>query len=118
MCRPDAARRHAAGVRDHVLQRPPGHVLHVEQPQSAVGQLPLIVDADNVRMVELSQRLRFEAAIARDLQSHQPLHGDLPGQKDRGKGALAQRSQQVEIVDALPRLEGRSAATPATVQGR
>ena len=80
--------------------------MHVEQPQLVLGQLPLIEDTHDVRMLELSQRLRLQAAIARDLQRHEPLHGSLAGAKHGGKRPLAQRRQEIEIVDLLSGCEG------------
>jgi hypothetical protein len=99
-------RRNFAKVRDDALQRPAGHVLHVEQTQLVFGQLPLIEDSHDMRMLELCQRLRLQTAIARDLQRHQPLHRSLACAKHRGKGPFAERRQEIEIVDLLPGGEG------------
>ncbi len=72
-----------------------------------IGKLPLIEHAHDVRMVELSQRLRLEAPVARYFQGHDPLHRELPGQKHRGKRALAHGIEQIEIVDPLARRDRR-----------
>ena len=93
----------------HILQCTAGNVLHVHQLQSPLGQLSLIVDANNVRMIELRQRLWFDAAIARDFERHEPLHRNLSGEKHRAKRSFAKPHQQIEIVDLLPHVELRFA---------
>ena len=92
-----------------VLQRAAGNVLHVQQPQLERRQPPLIEHAHDVRMIELRQRLRLEAPVARDLQGHQPLHRALPSEKHGGKCPLAQGRQQIEVVDPLSWLEAGNA---------
>ncbi len=95
------ARRQPANGVDHGLQRAAGNVLHVQQAQPAVGQLPLIEHAHDVRMIEQGHGLWLVAAIGRDFQRHDPLHRLLTGQEYGGEGATSQAGEQIEIVDAV-----------------
>ena len=53
-------------------------------------------------MVQLGERLGFRAATGRDLQGDQALHGQLAGEKNPGKLALAEKRQQVKVIEPIP----------------
>ena len=106
------ARRQPANGIDHGLQRTAGNVLHVQQAQSAIRQLPLIEHADYVRMIEQGHGLRLVAAIGRNLQRHDPLHRLLAGQEHGGKGAVPEAREQIEIVDAVANVDFVEARRP------
>ena len=63
------------------------------------------IDADDVIVVELGQRLRLGAAVGRHLEGDEPLHRPLPGEKHLGEGPAAQLDEQVEVVDRVARLD-------------
>ena len=95
---------------DDLVQVAAREILHVQQAQALFGQQPLIVNAHDLRMIELGQCLGLPTLDrgwrhGRDLQSDQPLHGALACQENPGKRSLAQRRQQVEIIQLLPRLD-------------
>ena len=73
----------------HIVQRAAGNVLHVHQLQAPLRQMALIVHAHNMGMIELRQRLRLDAAIAGNLQRHQPLHRKLACEKHRAERAFS-----------------------------
>ena len=77
-----------------------------------LGRLPLVVHADDVRVVELRERLRLAAGVGRDLERDQPLHRLLPREKHAGERAAAQRREQLKVVERVARLAGwRTAAS-------
>src|ERR1700722_15282776 len=92
------------------LQRASRDVLHIQQAQLALGQGTLIVDADDMVVVELGERLRLGAGVGRHFEGYEPLHRSLPREKYFGKGAAAQLDEQIEVVD---RLAGIDASQPA-----
>ena len=58
--------RDGAGKRQDVVQRAARQEFHVEKPLPLFAQQALIEDPNDVRMVELCQRLGLNAAIVRD----------------------------------------------------
>ncbi len=98
-------RRSPGHALDDRLQRPTGHVLHVQQRQACLRQFPLVVDPNDIRVIELSQGLGLGSVTGRHLERHQPLHRPLPGQEHGGEGTSAEMSLQVEVVNALARLQ-------------
>ena len=82
-----------------------GDVLHIQQPTTTILAYPLIVNPDDVRMIQLGQRLWLVPLVGRYFQGDQALQRLLPGQVNRGKRARAKLCQQVEIVDLLARIE-------------
>ena len=86
------------------FQRSARHVLHVKQSQFSIGQVPLIVHADDVRVIELRERLRLAAFVGRNLERHHPLHRPLPCKINAGKRAAAQLGKQIEIVDPFAKI--------------
>ncbi len=86
---------------DDRLQRSPGDVLHVHQPQLSLGKDPLVVDADNVIVIKLGQRLGLGASFRRDFESDEPLHRSLARQKNLGERAAPQFHEQIEIFNRV-----------------
>jgi hypothetical protein len=56
-------------------------------------------------MVELGQRAGLVAAVARDLEGHDPPHRDLAGQVDGGEGPLPGLGEHLKIVHRLAGLK-------------
>jgi hypothetical protein len=94
--------------RHNLLQCPPGRILHVHQPQAAIGQHTLVEDTHDVFVIQLSQRLRFGPPIGRDFQRDKSLQRTLPSQINGRERPLSQPQQDVEIVDPLARFELRN----------
>ena len=56
-------------------------------------------------MVELGQRAGLVAAVARDLEGHDPPHRDLAGEVDGGEGPLPRLGEHLKIVHRLAGLK-------------
>ena len=87
----------------HVLQRPTWDILHVQQSEAPVGQHALVIDADDIGVIQASQRLRFAASIGRYFDGHNALHRHLSSEKHRGKSAFAQSRQKFKVIDLIAR---------------
>ena len=86
---------------DDALQRATGNVLHIQQPQPSLREQPLIINADDIRMIELRQRLRLLASIVGNFQRHKSAQRTLTGQINAGKRPATQRRQQIKIINPL-----------------
>ena len=89
------------------MECPAGQVRHVDEQNVAIREYALVVDADDVRVVELSERLGLGTAVGRHLECHQPLERPLPGEKHLRERPLPELCEQVEVVEPVAHRDAR-----------
>jgi len=76
-------------------------VLHIQQPSRIFREHTLIVDANDIVMIQLRERLWLGTMISRNLQGDQPRHRLLTRKKHGGKRSPAQLQQDLKVVNRL-----------------